>query len=69
MANSWNLMTRLSLSCIIDFVYPIIGSFIGMYFAEEAMNHFGYYNKTRVEKLMAEVMQEVYRGQCLCFNP
>jgi len=59
-------MTRLKK--LIDFVSPIIGCFIGMYFAEEAMNHFGYYNKRRVEKLMAEVMQNVYRGQCMCFK-
>ena len=67
MANSWNLMSRLG--HIIDFVSPIIGCFIGMYIAEEAMNHFGYYNKARIEKLLSEVMQINYRGQCMCFKP
>jgi hypothetical protein len=55
---------------LIDFFSSIIGICIGMYIAEDIiMDHFGYYNKTRVEKLMAEVMQETYRGQCLCFKP
>ena len=54
---------------IIDFVSPIIGCFIGMYVAEEAMNHFGHYNRARVEKLLDGVMQANYRGQCICFKP
>jgi hypothetical protein len=56
------------LNKLIDCLSPIIGYFIGLYIAEEAMRHFGYYNKTRVEKLMAEVMQDVYGGRCMCFN-
>jgi hypothetical protein len=60
-------MTRLGQ--IIDFMSTIIGCFIGMYVAEEAMNHFGYYNRARVGKLLDEVMQANYRGQCLCFKP
>jgi hypothetical protein len=59
-------MTRLNK--LIDFFSPIVGMCIGMYISEETMRYFGYYNKARVEKLMAEVMQDVYRGQCMCFN-
>jgi hypothetical protein len=51
----------------LDMIYTMIGTWIGIKFADCILGHQGYFNMNQAETVVNQIFNDTYKGKCVCF--